>query len=84
VIAGPVLPKAILQRWLEAAGFKKIEISVVAREESPPHFPDHSGGRGKINSNSEVETWTRKARGLQAASMSTTPAMYERTIPFGR
>ena len=27
-----------LQRWLEEAGFKKLEISVVAREEQPPHF----------------------------------------------
>jgi len=27
-----------LQRWLEEASFKKIEISVVAREEQPPHF----------------------------------------------
>ncbi len=27
-----------LQRWLEHAGFKKIEINVVAREEQPPHF----------------------------------------------
>lgn len=27
-----------LHRWLEAAGFKKIEISIVAREEEPPHF----------------------------------------------
>ncbi len=27
-----------LHRWLEDAGFKKIEISVVAREENPPHF----------------------------------------------
>jgi ArsR family transcriptional regulator len=27
-----------LQRWLELAGFKKIEIAVVAREEAPPHF----------------------------------------------
>lgn len=27
-----------LQRWLENAGFRKIEISVVAREEDPPHF----------------------------------------------
>jgi ubiquinone/menaquinone biosynthesis C-methylase UbiE/DNA-binding transcriptional ArsR family regulator len=27
-----------LQCWLEEAGFKKIEISVVAREEQPPHF----------------------------------------------
>jgi ArsR family transcriptional regulator len=27
-----------LQRWLEAAGFRKIEISVVAREDQPPHF----------------------------------------------
>jgi len=27
-----------LQRWLEDAGFKKIEISVVAREDQPPHF----------------------------------------------
>jgi len=27
-----------LHRWLETAGFKKIEINVVAREEQPPHF----------------------------------------------
>ncbi len=27
-----------LQRWLEAAGFTGIEISLVAREEAPPHF----------------------------------------------
>jgi ubiquinone/menaquinone biosynthesis C-methylase UbiE/DNA-binding transcriptional ArsR family regulator len=27
-----------LHRWLEQAGFKAIEISVVAREEEPPHF----------------------------------------------
>jgi ArsR family transcriptional regulator len=27
-----------LHRWLEQAGFKKIEVSVVAREEQPPHF----------------------------------------------
>jgi ArsR family transcriptional regulator len=27
-----------LQHWLESAGFKKIEISVVAKEEQPPHF----------------------------------------------
>jgi len=27
-----------LQRWMESAGFRKVEISVVAREEQPPHF----------------------------------------------
>jgi 2-polyprenyl-3-methyl-5-hydroxy-6-metoxy-1,4-benzoquinol methylase len=27
-----------LHHWLETAGFKKIEIHVVAREEEPPHF----------------------------------------------
>jgi ArsR family transcriptional regulator len=27
-----------LHRWLEAAGFKKVEINVVAREEQSPHF----------------------------------------------
>ncbi len=27
-----------LHRWLESAGFKRIEISIVAREEQPPHF----------------------------------------------
>jgi len=27
-----------LQKWLEAAGFKRIEITVVAREEEPPNF----------------------------------------------
>ena len=26
------------QRWLEDAGFKKVEISIVAHEEQPPHF----------------------------------------------
>lgn len=27
-----------LHQWLEAAGFKRIEISAVAREDQPPHF----------------------------------------------
>jgi ArsR family transcriptional regulator len=31
-------PESDLQSWLEAAGFKKIEVSVVSREEEPPHF----------------------------------------------
>jgi len=30
--------EADLHRWLEAAGFRSIEISVVAREEQEPHF----------------------------------------------
>jgi len=30
--------EAELHGWLEGAGFKKIEINVVAREEEPPHF----------------------------------------------
>src|SRR3954470_1600917 len=31
-------PESDLHRWMEQAGFKKIEINVVAREEQPPHF----------------------------------------------
>ncbi len=31
-------PESDLHRWMEEAGFKKIDISVVAREEQPPHF----------------------------------------------
>lgn len=27
-----------LQRWLEQAGFKRLEVSVVAEEDEPPHF----------------------------------------------
>lgn len=27
-----------VHRWMESAGFKKIEVSIVAREEEPPHF----------------------------------------------
>jgi len=27
-----------LQRWLEDAGFRRVEIDIVAREEQPPHF----------------------------------------------
>jgi ArsR family transcriptional regulator len=34
----PGFAESDLHRWLEAAGFRKIEISVVAREEQPPHF----------------------------------------------
>lgn len=36
-----------LHRWLEDAGFKKIEISVVAREENPPHFQTILAGAEK-------------------------------------
>jgi ubiquinone/menaquinone biosynthesis C-methylase UbiE/DNA-binding transcriptional ArsR family regulator len=32
------LAESDLHRWLEEAGLKKIDISVVAREEQPPHF----------------------------------------------
>lgn len=34
----PGFAESDLHRWLEVAGFKKIEITVVAREEEPPHF----------------------------------------------
>ena len=36
-----------LHRWLEAAGFRKIEISIVAREEDPPHFQTILAGGDK-------------------------------------
>src|SRR6201992_3688718 len=36
-----------LHRWLEEAGFKKIEISIVAAEEQPPHFQTSSPGAGR-------------------------------------
>jgi ubiquinone/menaquinone biosynthesis C-methylase UbiE/DNA-binding transcriptional ArsR family regulator len=36
-----------LHRWLEAAGFKRIEISVVAHEEQPPHFKTVLAGATK-------------------------------------
>ena len=34
----PGFAESDLQRRLEAAGFKKTEISFVARKEQPPHF----------------------------------------------
>jgi hypothetical protein len=34
----PGFAESDLHRWLEAAGFKKIDISIVAAEEQPPHF----------------------------------------------
>jgi ubiquinone/menaquinone biosynthesis C-methylase UbiE/DNA-binding transcriptional ArsR family regulator len=36
-----------LHRWLEAVGFKRIEISVVALEEQPPHFETVLAGAQK-------------------------------------
>jgi ArsR family transcriptional regulator len=40
-------PESDLHHWLENAGFKKIEISVVAREEQPPHFQTILAGAEK-------------------------------------
>ncbi len=34
----PGFAECDLQRWLEAAGFVRLELSIVAREEQPPHF----------------------------------------------
>lgn len=34
----PGFAESDLHDWLEKAGFKKIEVSIVAREEQPPHF----------------------------------------------
>lgn len=34
----PGFAESDLHHWLEAAGFKKVEVTVVAREEQPPHF----------------------------------------------
>ena len=34
----PGFVESDLHRWLEEAGFKKVEISIVAAEEQPPHF----------------------------------------------
>lgn len=31
-------PESDLHRWLEGAGFKKVEVTVVAKELEPPHF----------------------------------------------
>lgn len=43
----PGFAESDLHRWLEDAGFKKIEINVVAREESPPHFQTLLAGAEK-------------------------------------
>ena len=34
----PGFAESDLHRWLEEAGFKKVEINIVAAEEQPPHF----------------------------------------------
>ena len=34
----PGFAESDLHSWLDGAGFKKIEVSIVAREEQPPHF----------------------------------------------
>jgi ArsR family transcriptional regulator len=36
-----------LHRWMEAAGFKKIEITMAAREDQPPHFQTLLAGAEK-------------------------------------
>jgi len=43
----PGFAESDLQRWLEDAGFKKIEISIVAREEAPPQFQTVLAGAEK-------------------------------------
>ena len=43
----PGFAESDLHRWLENAGFRKIEINVVAREEQPPHFQTILAGAEK-------------------------------------
>ena len=43
----PGFAESDMHHWLENAGFKKIEISVVAREEQPPHFQTILAGAEK-------------------------------------
>src|SRR2546421_3036931 len=43
----PGFAESDLHAWLEEAGFKRIEISVVAREEQPPHFQTIMAGGGE-------------------------------------
>jgi ArsR family transcriptional regulator len=43
----PGFAESELHRWLETAGFKRIEISVVAHEEQPPHFKTVLAGATK-------------------------------------
>ncbi len=43
----PGFAESALQRWLEEAGFKRIEVTVVAREEAPPHFATVLAGGAK-------------------------------------
>jgi ubiquinone/menaquinone biosynthesis C-methylase UbiE len=49
----PGFAESDLHRWLEEAGFKKIEISIVAREEQPPHFESMLAGAEKIENRRE-------------------------------
>ena len=37
-----------LHHWLEEAGFKKIEISIVAARRTAAAFSDHFGERGEV------------------------------------
>ena len=43
----PGFVESDLHQWLEQAGFRKIEISVVAREEQPPYFETILAGAQK-------------------------------------
>jgi ubiquinone/menaquinone biosynthesis C-methylase UbiE/DNA-binding transcriptional ArsR family regulator len=40
-------PESDLHRWLEDAGFKKIEVNIVASEDQPPHFETILAGAEK-------------------------------------
>jgi len=44
----PGFAESDLHHWLEKAGFKKIEVSIVAREEQPPHFQTILAGGEKV------------------------------------
>jgi ArsR family transcriptional regulator len=44
----PGFAESDLHRWLEEAGFKRIEISIVAAEEQPPHFQTLLAGGEKV------------------------------------
>ena len=45
-----------LHNWLEAAGFQRIEVAIVAREEQPPHFQTILAGGERLKASAVVKT----------------------------
>ncbi|HOK77748.1 MAG TPA: metalloregulator ArsR/SmtB family transcription factor [Verrucomicrobiota bacterium] len=75
----PGFSQGELQNWLETAGFRQIEVAIVAREEHPPHFQTVLAAGEKPAEKTSASSAKRGLRGNSEPSVPITARSAQRS-----